>query len=318
MRFLIIALSVLFWSTTSAMAQVSVAIGINLPRYPELVRVPGYPVYYAPGLRSNYFFYDGMYWVFDGGDWYASAWYNGPWALISPMAVPLFVLRIPVRYYRAPPPYFYGWRPDGPPRWGYHWGPEWEHRRSGWDHWDRRVVPIPAPLPAYQRHYSGNRYPQGMRQEQIHSKNYRYQPRDPEVRQHGSPYAQQREHGNRGPGQPEAPPQRGQRRSDDHPSFQPSSPQGSPGGRDSQKSQRSREDGRRSGPSQEPPKFRDWDGQVAVPGPKSPQRYERQEQPQSRRNQDYVQPGRGPSQDSGREHGKGRDRGQASGQERNK
>ena len=59
MRSLIIVLSVLFWSVTSATAQVSASIGINVPRYPELVRVPDYPAYYAPGLNANFFFYDG-------------------------------------------------------------------------------------------------------------------------------------------------------------------------------------------------------------------------------------------------------------------
>jgi hypothetical protein len=38
-------------------------ISISLSTYPNLVRVPGYPVYYASGLNSNYFFYDGLYWV---------------------------------------------------------------------------------------------------------------------------------------------------------------------------------------------------------------------------------------------------------------
>jgi hypothetical protein len=73
MRFGLIVMWMLFWSVTSAMAQVSVgvglpgvSIGINLPVYPELVPVPGYPVYYAPGMNSNYFFYDGMYWVYQG------------------------------------------------------------------------------------------------------------------------------------------------------------------------------------------------------------------------------------------------------------
>jgi len=50
-----------------------VSIGINVPVYPELVRVPGYPVYYAPQLGANFFFYDGMYWVYQGDDWYASS-----------------------------------------------------------------------------------------------------------------------------------------------------------------------------------------------------------------------------------------------------
>ena len=32
-----------------------VSIGINLPLYPELVPVPGYPVYYAPRLKATRF-----------------------------------------------------------------------------------------------------------------------------------------------------------------------------------------------------------------------------------------------------------------------
>ena len=62
-----------------------VSIGVNVPIYPELVPVPGYPVYYAPNIDSNYFFYDGMYWLYQNDNWYASSWYNGPWALVSPM-----------------------------------------------------------------------------------------------------------------------------------------------------------------------------------------------------------------------------------------
>ena len=102
MRYALIVLWILLLSATSAIAQVSigiglpgVSIGINLPLYPELVPVPGYPVYYAPRLNSNYFFYDGMYWVYQGDNWYASSWYNGPWGLVGPEFVPLFVLRSP-------------------------------------------------------------------------------------------------------------------------------------------------------------------------------------------------------------------------------
>jgi hypothetical protein len=162
-----------------------VSIGINLPAYPRLVRVPYYPVYYAPQLQANYFFYDGMYWVYQDDNWYASSWYNGPWAFVDRMDVPLFILRVPVRYYRHPPAYFHGWRADAPPRWGDHWGRDWEQRRSGWDSWDRRAAPSRAPLPSYQRQYSGDRYPRQVeRQYQLQDQKYRYQPRDPVVRQH--------------------------------------------------------------------------------------------------------------------------------------
>ena len=192
MRYIVALLLMLCVPMTSAIAQVSVgigfpgvSIGINLPVYPQLVRVPGYPVYYAPGLNSNFFFYDGMYWVYQGDNWYASSWYNGPWGLVGPQYVPLYVLRIPVRYYRAPPPYFGGWRGDAPPRCGEHWGNDWERQRSGWDKWNRHSVPAPAPLPSYQRQYTGDRYPhQVEQQQQLRNQNYRYQPRDSVVRQH--------------------------------------------------------------------------------------------------------------------------------------
>lgn len=193
---LTIGLSVLCSTTASATTQVSVgiglpgvSIGINLPAYPQFVLIPGYPVYYAPGLNANFFFYDGMYWVFQGDNWYASYWYNGPWGLVEPNDVPLFVLRVPVRYYRVPPPYFRGWHRDAPPHWGEHWGSEWEIRRHGWDRWDRHAAPPPAPLPRYQQHYSGDRYPQRFEEQQdLRQRNYRYAPRDPAIRRRQQEY----------------------------------------------------------------------------------------------------------------------------------
>ena len=192
MRHLFIALPMLLGSVTAANAEISigialpgVSIGVNMPIYPQLVRVPGYPVYYDPRADSNYFFYDGLYWVYQGDNWYASSWYNGPWELTDPYAVPLFVLRVPVRYYRQPPTYFRGWRADAPPRWDDHWGHEWEQRRSGWDRWDRRSAPAAAPLPTYQRQYSGARYPRAEEQQHaIRSQNYRYQPHEAITQQH--------------------------------------------------------------------------------------------------------------------------------------
>jgi len=202
----------LLFAVTPAVAQVSVgiglpnvSIGINLPLYPELVPIPGYPVYYAPRLNSNYFFYDGMYWVYQGDGWYSSSWYNGPWWLVSPDAVPLYVLRVPVRYYRQPPAFFLGWQLSAPPRWGDHWGNDWAQRRSGWDRWNRGSAPAAAPLPAYQRNYSGNRYPRVEQQPALQSKNYRYQPQDPVVRQQHQAQRQQS-----GPAMPaQAAPRRG-------------------------------------------------------------------------------------------------------------
>lgn len=180
MRSLIVVLSLLIFPTIAADAQVSVgfSIGINVPVYPQLVTVPGYPVYYDPDLDSNYFFYDGQYWVYTDDGWYTSDWYNGPWTMIEPEYVPLFILRVPVRYYHRPPVYFHDWHPDAPPHWGEHWGHDWEARHRDWDHWDRRSAPPPAPLPTYQRQYSGDRYPHGAEQRSIRDEHYHFQPHE--------------------------------------------------------------------------------------------------------------------------------------------
>ncbi|RII28859.1 MAG: hypothetical protein CXR31_03020 [Geobacter sp.] len=200
LRYGLIVMGMVLCLATSATADVSigiglpnVSIGINLPLFPDLVRVPGYPVYYAPRVDANYFFYDGMYWVFMDDYWYASNWYNGPWSRVDPYYVPAYILRIPVRYYRQPPVYFRGWRANAPPRWGQHWGREWEQRRGGWDKWRRGSAPAPAPLPVYQRQYTGDRYPRQVEQQQrLRSEHYRYQPRDRAVRQHFQQQKEQR------------------------------------------------------------------------------------------------------------------------------
>jgi hypothetical protein len=201
MRNLLIVLSILLLPLTTARADVSVGVGvgINVPgasigiqmsNYPRLVPIPGYPVYYDPYIALNFFFYDGMYWVLQGDSWYVSSWYNGPWQLVAPMYVPAYILRIPVRYYRRPPAYFRGWHRNEAPRWGEHWGRDWEQQRKGWNQWDRRSTPHYAPLPSYQRHYSGKRYPREMeRQRSIESRQYRYQPRSSETQRF---YQQQR------------------------------------------------------------------------------------------------------------------------------
>lgn len=187
----IIAIALLFGSASMAQAQVSfeiglpsINIGFNTESYPQLELVPGLPVYYAPRLNSNFFFYDGLYWVYRDDEWLSSTWYNGPWEFVEPQYVPLFVLRVPVRYYRQPPQYFRGWHSYAPPRWGQHWGRDWERERSGWNKWDRHSVPAAAPLPTYQRQYRGDDYPRAREQQRsIRSENYRYQPREKASRQ---------------------------------------------------------------------------------------------------------------------------------------
>lgn len=294
----------LFGSAPPAAAQVSigigvpgVSIGINLPLYPELVQVPDYPVYYAPQVDSNYFFYDGMYWVYQSDNWYASSWYNGPWGLVDRDVVPLFVLRVPVRYYRAPPGYFRGWRADAPPRWGDHWGNDWQQRRSGWDRWSRNAVPAPAPLPVYQRQFSGDRYPRLEQQRTLQTQNYRYQPREAAVRQHYQERAAQK---TPAPSRPESRPQDNQR---------PASPQPPQKGSDDMQ----RPSSPAASPQQKAPAARD---QQQLPR----QGADPREQQKGRSGQEPAPQGKGASQEPRRDQGQGKDRekGEERGQDRNK
>jgi len=207
-----IALCILLSFAPLASANDDVAIDIHIGSYPRLVAVPGYPVYYDPYIPANYFFYDGLYWVFANDGWYESHWYNGPWHYARPEYVPYYVLRVPVRYYRRPPPYFAGWRREAPPRWDEHWGREWQEHHEDWNHWDRHAEPPLAPLPTYQRHYSGSHYPTAENdQHALRQQNYHYEPRDEATRSrwqqqderaddrgqaHGNPHADGEAHGN--------------------------------------------------------------------------------------------------------------------------
>jgi hypothetical protein len=328
MRYGLIVLLVLLCSVSLAAAQVSigiglpsVSIGINLPVFPELVVVPAYPVYYAPRLDVNFFFYDGLYWVYQGDNWYASYWYNGPWGLVAPEVVPVFILRIPVRYYRHPPVYFREWRADAPPRWGEHWGHAWEQRRSGWDKWSRGSAPAPAPLPVYQRQYSGDRYPRGEQQQALHTQKYKYQPHDPVVRQH---YQQQGLQG------PSAPPQRGQQqgepqqRGPKQQAIQRSTPppppqQGGPAVPRSQPPQDRGEGVQKSAPAPAPPQ----QGGPAVQRRKEePGAAQREQQPPKPQGQEKGPKGKGapqePKQEKEQGQGQGQEKSQEKGQGHNK
>lgn len=177
-----IAVLLFLASAFPAAAQTYYDIDVDLPQYPEMQPVPDSPVYYAPGVDSNYFFYDGQYWDFYNDGWYTSAWYNGPWAYVDPVYVPTYVLWVPIRYYRRPPMYFRGWNAGRPPRWSEHWGRDWVNRHNA-IYGGRTGVPTRAPLPEYQRQYTRNNYPRAPQQNELHRQHYTYQQRDG-VREH--------------------------------------------------------------------------------------------------------------------------------------
>lgn len=102
-------------------ADVNVGINIGVPppppvvvaEPPRLVVVPRSPVYYAPTLPYNYFYYDGRYYTHHDGAWFYGAAANGPWVYIATGRVPHPVLAVPVTYYKVPPGHRKHWRRHG-------------------------------------------------------------------------------------------------------------------------------------------------------------------------------------------------------------
>ena len=181
------AFAALFAATLAlpAAAQQYYDVDVDLPQYPEMQPIPDSPVYWAPGVDSNYFFYDGLYWDYCCDDhWYASAWYNGPWQLVDPVYVPTYVLWVPVQYYHHHHPFFRGTPGHRPPHWGQHWGAEWQQRHNA-IYGGRQQAPTRAPLPDYQRVYGRGNYPRAPQQQAaIRNQYYGYQPREGVARGH--------------------------------------------------------------------------------------------------------------------------------------
>jgi hypothetical protein len=121
-----------------ARAQAGVNIGLQLGSVPPLAAVPESAVMYAPTVNGNFFFYQGEYYVFRKGAWHMAPRHDGPWAVVAPEYVPRPLLAVPVRYYKAPPPEWKGWRAEAAPRWQAEYGRRWHDRR---DHvWEERRV----------------------------------------------------------------------------------------------------------------------------------------------------------------------------------
>jgi hypothetical protein len=117
-----IAPTVLLLLVMSSARAADVHIGINigpppppavvLPAPPELVVVPHSPVYYAPAVPYNFFYYGGVYYVFHDGYWFSSPSTHGPWAFVP--RVPRLILAVPAHYYKVPPGHG---KKHGPPPW---------------------------------------------------------------------------------------------------------------------------------------------------------------------------------------------------------
>jgi hypothetical protein len=188
MRSGLIPACMLLGTCPHAAAQVSIAT--SLQDYAELGAAPGHPAYYAPQLDSNFFVYHEPHWRYAPASRYGGAWYERPWAALTPDRAPLFLLRVPARYERQPPRFFSGWDHAPAPRWGEHWSGNWDLRLGAWDRSSRAYAP--APLPTYRYEYSAERYPREDPQVALRTHNHLHQPQEAPLRQQfGRPLASQ-------------------------------------------------------------------------------------------------------------------------------
>ena len=113
------AVAMLFLGDSATASDVKINIGLGVPPIvlttpPSLVVVPGTPVYYAPDVSANLFFYKGRYYTVANGVWAMAPAYTGPWAVIQIGQVPAPVVAVPVEYYKIPPGQL---KKQGPPPW---------------------------------------------------------------------------------------------------------------------------------------------------------------------------------------------------------
>src|SRR5437764_13812028 len=106
---IVIALAAGLLAAPARGADVHIGINIGVPpppppivveTPPPLVVVPRTPVYYAPGVPYNFFYYDGLYYVFHAGYWFSATTSRGPW--VYARRVPRPVRAVPVRYHTVP------------------------------------------------------------------------------------------------------------------------------------------------------------------------------------------------------------------------
>jgi hypothetical protein len=113
------AATMLVSGASATASDVKITIGLGVPPLvltapPQLVVVPGTPVYYAPEVSANLFFYQGLYYIVANGVWSMAPAYTGPWAVIQIGQVPAPVVAVPVEYYKIPPGQL---MKHGPPPW---------------------------------------------------------------------------------------------------------------------------------------------------------------------------------------------------------
>src|SRR5256885_5816989 len=104
---IVIALAAGLLAAPARGADVHIGINIGVPpppppvvveAPPPLVVVPQTPVYYAPALPYNYFYYGGLYYTPHDDRWVYAASFNRPWAFVTLERLPRPVLALPGRF----------------------------------------------------------------------------------------------------------------------------------------------------------------------------------------------------------------------------
>jgi hypothetical protein len=110
--FIMTGAGILFQPAEALSHDINFSLGINMPplppaivvtRPPALHVIPGTPVFYAPEVERQLYFYSGNWYRLYDGYWFRAAYNNGPWAYLSPLNVPYVFSDLSPRYYRVPP-----------------------------------------------------------------------------------------------------------------------------------------------------------------------------------------------------------------------
>ncbi len=70
---------------------------------PQVVAVPGSPVYTAPQVDFNVFLFGGKYWSHHNDVWFVAPRPGARWTRVAVAAVPHEVRAVPVTYYKVKP-----------------------------------------------------------------------------------------------------------------------------------------------------------------------------------------------------------------------
>jgi hypothetical protein len=103
---------VLAVSSSPSMASVSADVNIHVgsrpapvvvfDREPDVVLIPRSRVYFVGGLDYDLFRYGSYWYINDGGYWYRSRGYRGPFRAIAYDRIPRQIVVVPARYHRHP------------------------------------------------------------------------------------------------------------------------------------------------------------------------------------------------------------------------